>query len=122
MSRQSNASVRLWLFAALFAVGALLPAVAARNSGIAGHSLLQSDARATGLLDHAAAPASESLVPAHLRHTSHALPRTSLAATLLRTATIVAPAFSGDLTEREHVAPLGDAPRSSGLSRAPPAA
>ena len=122
MSRQSNASVRLWLVAALFAVGALLPAVAARNSDAADHSLLRSDAHAAGLLDHAVAPASESLAPAQLGHTSHALPRTSLAATLQRTASIAAPAFSGDLTEREHVAPLGDAPRPSGPSRAPPAA
>ena len=126
MSHQSTASVRLWLIATLFALGVLVPLGAAQdaanNTFAAGHSLLQNDPPAAGLLHHVATPAKESLVPAHLQHASHALPRTSLTATLSRTASIVAPAFFGDLAASEHGAALGDAPRASGPSRAPPTA
>jgi hypothetical protein len=123
MSRRSTASVRPWLIATLFALGALVSAgVAANHAFAAHHCLVHSGAQAARLLDPVAVPAKESMVPAHLRHASHALPRTSLAATLLATASIVAPVFSGDAAVIEQVVALGDAPRASGPSRAPPAA
>jgi hypothetical protein len=120
MSRRSTASVRFWLVAALFGFNALLLTGAARD-GVVAHSAagrlsLQYDAAA-----YAAVPG-EAVAPAHVRHVSHALLRTSASALLPHATWIAAPAFAGDLTVRENVLALGGTPRPTGPSRAPPAA
>ena len=121
MSRRSTSSVRLWLVAALFGFNALLLASAVGDGAITrdatGQLSFQSDVPA-----YASIPSTEAVVPAHTRHASHALPRTSASAMLSQATSMVAPAFAGDLPVRENVLALGNTPRSTGPSRAPPAA
>jgi hypothetical protein len=122
MSRRNTSPVRLWFIAALMGFNGLLLVGAAQGgamlrSAAAGQLTFQDDAPAS-----AAVPGTEALVPAHVRHLSHALLRTSASALLPQAASIVAPVFAGELPVCENVLALGNAPRPTGPSRAPPAA
>lgn len=129
MSRRSSASVRLWLVAALFGLGALLPAgatpesAAARGASTTGQFLLQSDRLMPEALAYAPVPGTESITPARLRHLSPALlPRTSAPAPFLPVTHFVAPRFADRLPARENAPTVVATPRPAGHSRAPPVA
>jgi hypothetical protein len=123
MRHRGPLSVRLWLVAVLFGLSGLLLAGAAQQGG-ASTDVFHKDALSADVWQHASvlSGGTDAFTPGHLQRVSHVLPRTSLAATPVRTASIVAPAFAGNLPVREHVAALAPAPRASGPSRAPPAA
>ena len=120
MPRRSSASVRPWLVAALFACSALLWPCGAQST--MDQHALGADATASSAISYVGTPGTESFVPAHMRHASHALPRTSSSATPLSSASIGSPEFSGETLSRENTDALGVVPRADTPSRAPPTA
>jgi hypothetical protein len=122
MSRRSSSSVRLWLLTTLFGLGALLPAAAVQNSSAVEQHLLREDAPALAASQTAVLPERESLLPANVRHSSHALPRTSTPTLPLRTAWLPTPEFATSAPAPEHTRAIAQTPRTTGPSRAPPAA
>lgn len=122
MSRRSTASIRLWLVAALFGLNALL------LTGITQDSTALRDAAADQFSFHddgpvyATVPGTDAVAPAHVRHVSRALLRASSPALASQAASLLAPVFTGDQLASENMVALGNSPRPTGPSRAPPAA
>ena len=122
MSRRSSKSVQLFLVAALFGFSALLLAGAAQRSSIGDQHLFRANAPALTIIRSAALPGRETVLPGHSRYGSHALPRWFTPTPLLAALHIVAPEFSASVPAPEVASSLAAAPRTTGPSRAPPAA
>ena len=122
MSRRRSISFRSWLVATLFGLGTLVATGAVQGTSAAKQKLLREDAPSIAANQRVGLPGKESLLPGNVRHTSHALPRTSTPAPLLRAAWLIAPEFTASVTSSEIAESIGTSQRITGPSRAPPAA